>query len=320
MNTANKHRVLVTGGAGFIGSHVVDLYIAAGHEVAIIDNFSTGIHENVNPKASIFEGDIRNQNFVWSTISKFSPEIINHHAAQISVDKSLANPLLDNEVNVIGTLNLLNSLRGKNNLRKFILASSGGAVYGEQNGVSNETTLPNPISPYGVSKLACEKYLSVYARQFGFQAQILRYSNVFGPRQNLLGEAGVITIFIDQIRKGINPVIFGDGNNTRDFVYIEDVAEANLAALKSDQEGVWNVSSNTETSINQVFDSITSILGSVEIKKTYASQKEGDVKRSRLDNSKARHELDWTPHVSFMEGLRKTINSEHQSTQAYRII
>lgn len=300
-------KILVTGGAGFIGSHIVNAYILAGHVVAILDNFSTGIRKNMNPKAIVFEGDVRDQTFISSTVSEFCPEVINHQAAQIAVKKSIANPFLDNEVNVVGTLNLLNSLKNSNNIKRFILASSGGAVYGEQDDVSDETTSPNPISPYGISKLACEKYLAVYSRQLGFQAQTLRYSNVFGPRQSLLGEAGVITIFIDQIQKGINPVIYGDGNNTRDFVFVEDVASANLAALASDRRGIWNVSSNTETSINQVFDSIISILGSGKIEKTYAAPREGDVKRSRLDNSKATHDFGWKPQVSFKEGLEKIV-------------
>lgn len=300
-------KILVTGGAGFIGSHVVDAYILAGHDVAIIDNFSTGLRKNVHPKATLFEGDIRNKDFVTSLMKQFSPEIINHHAAQICVGKSVSNPFFDNEVNVIGTLNLLSSLRGSDYLKKFIFASSGGAVYGEQNNVSNESTCPNSISPYGISKLSCEKYILVYSRLFGFQTQILRYANVFGPRQSLLGEAGVITIFIDQINKGIQPIIYGDGKNTRDFVFVEDVARANLATLKNNCEGIWNVSSNIEISINQVFDSIVNILGS-KIKKTYGSPRDGDVKRSCLDNFKAARDLTWEPRVSFMDGLGKTVD------------
>jgi len=309
MSDVNKYRILITGGAGFIGSHVVDSYIAAGHEVAIIDSFSTGVRKNINPKAVVFEGDIRNKSFVLSTISNFSPEVINHHAAQISVEKSIANPFLDNEINIVGTLNLLNASRDNKTLKKFIFASSGGAVYGEQEGISDETTSPNPISPYGISKLACEKYLAVYSRQFGFQAQILRYSNVFGPRQNLSGEAGIITVFIDQIQKGIRPVIYGDGTNTRDFIFVEDVAQANLAALTGNQSGIWNVSSNTETSINQVFDSIVNILKSGVTEKTYATSKEGDVRKSRLDNAKAFTELGWRPQVSFISGIKEILHN-----------
>jgi UDP-glucose 4-epimerase len=297
-------KILVTGGSGFIGSHVVDAYILAGHEVAIVDNVPTGFQENVNPKATLFEGDIRNKEFIASIIQKFSPEIINHHAAQISVEKSVSDPFLDNEVNVIGTLNLLSALENNDYVKKFIFASSGGAVYGAQDHPSNEATCPSPISPYGISKLACEKYISVYSQLFGFKAQILRYSNVFGPRQSVLGEAGVITIFIDQMSKGTQPIIYGDGTNTRDFVFVDDVVRANLAALQSDREGVWNISSNTETSINEVFDSIAKILGS-KVKKTYAPARDGDVKRSCLNNSKAAAELKWKPQVSFMDGLEK---------------
>ncbi len=303
-----KYKILVTGGAGFIGSHIVDAYIEAGHHVAVVDDFSTGFHRNLNPQATIFEGNIQDKWFIREVFNHFVPNIVNHHAAQISVEKSVENPLLDNKINVEGTLNLLEASKQK--IQKFIFASSGGAVYGNQSGASDEETCPNPISPYGISKLACEQYLNFYSEQYSLKIQILRYSNVYGDRQNALGEAGVITKFFHQFQNGVQPIIYGDGNNTRDFVFVRDVASANLLALHNDKEGVWNISSNTETSVNDLYDQI-SILVNTRLPKTHGPARSSEVKSSKLDNTKAINELGWTPKFNLHSGLKTLLDSEN---------
>lgn len=302
-----KYKILVTGGAGFIGSHVVDAYIEAGHHVAVVDDFSTGFRRNLNPQASIFEGNIQDKGFIKEVFNHFAPNIVNHHAAQISVEKSVEDPLLDSKINIEGTLNLLEASKQK--IQKFIFASSGGAVYGNQSGASNEETCPNPISPYGISKLACEQYLNFYSKQYPLKIQILRYSNVYGDRQNALGEAGVITKFFHQFQNGVQPMIYGDGNNTRDFVFVGDVASANLLALHNDKEGVWNISSNTETSVNDLYDQI-SVLVNARSPKIHGSARNGEVRNSKLDNTKVIDELGWTPKFDLYSGLKMLSESK----------
>lgn len=239
--------------------------------------------------------------------SRFTPEIVNHHAAQISVEMSVKDPLLDNKINVEGTLNLLEISEQK--ILKFIFASSGGAVYGDQQGVCDEETCPNPISPYGFSKLACEKYLNFYSKQYQPVIQILRYSNVYGERQNALGEAGVIAKFLHQFQNGVQPTINGDGTNTRDFVFVEDVISANLLALNTNKEGIWNISSNTETSINDLFDQMSALTNS-RLLKTYGPARNGEVRTSKLDNAKAMDELGWTPKFDLYSGLNTMLETK----------
>lgn len=229
-------KILVTGGAGFIGSHIVDLYIKNGYEVIIIDDLSTGKAEYVNPKAKFYKLDINesnlNDNKLEDIFKEERPDIVNHHAAQISVSESVKDPVFDANVNILGTLNLLENCV-KYNVKKFIFASTGGAIYEETEKIPIDENHPTrPLSPYGVSKLAIENYLYFYKKVHHLDSVILRYANVYGPRQDPYGEAGVVAIFINKMLKGENPIIYGDGNQTRDFVYISDAAQSNLLALK----------------------------------------------------------------------------------------
>ncbi|MBI5325183.1 MAG: NAD-dependent epimerase/dehydratase family protein [Ignavibacteriae bacterium] len=232
-------KILVTGGAGFIASHITDAYINAGHDVFIIDNFSSGRKENVNHKATLIEMDINDEKVdELFKIEKF--DIINHHAAQMDVRFSVDNPRFDATTNILGSLNLYESAK-KYGVKKVIFASTGGAVYGEQDYFPADENHPtSPCSPYGIAKLANEKYLFYYKQIFGMEHVIFRYVNVYGPRQNPHGEAGVVAIFINKMLSGNQPVINGDGLNTRDYVFVEDVVKANLLALKSNVSGIYN--------------------------------------------------------------------------------
>jgi UDP-glucose 4-epimerase len=298
-------KVLVTGGAGFIASHIADRYISEGYDVVIVDDLSSGRIANINPRAVFHKMDIREKG-ISSVFEKERPDIVNHHAAQMDVRRSVSDPLFDADVNIIGMLNLLeNSI--KYDVRKFIFASSGGAVYGEQEAFPAPESHPtNPISPYGISKLAGEKYLFYYKEVHGLDYAALRYSNVYGPRQNPHGEAGVVAIFTTKLLKGEQPIINGDGKQTRDYVYVKDVVEANWQATISNFCGPVNIGTGLETDVNELFGKLVELTGS-NAREVHGPVKAGEQRRSVIDNRKAADLLGWRPKVTLKEGLRETV-------------
>ena len=300
-------KILVTGGAGFIGSHIVDRYITLNHEVVIIDDFSTGRKDFINPKAIFYQVNIRNRDQIAQILQKEKPEILNHHAAQMDVRKSVAEPQFDAEVNIIGLLNLLEE--GKNNgLKKVIFASSGGAVYGDTEVIPTPESHPtHPASPYGVSKICCEYYLGFYKQTYGIEYIALRYGNVYGPRQNPHGEAGVVAIFTQKMLKGEQPIINGDGEQARDFVYVGDIVDANVAALQYSKSISVNIGTGRSTTVNTLFDRV-GVLSKTTFSKNHGPAKPGEQKISVLDSDLATQVLGWKPSVSLDEGLQKTID------------
>jgi len=297
-------KILVTGGAGFIGSWVADAFLGDGHEVVIIDDLSTGRKENVPDGALFIKCDIRDFQEVEKIISDFKPDVIDHHAAQIDVRKSVNNPMHDAEINIIGTLHLIESSL-KHGVKKFIFASTGGAIYGEPEYIpADEKTEPFPISPYGTSKYAVEKYLSYYNYVYGFEYVALRYANVYGPRQNPHGEAGVIAIFFSRIMSGKPCTIFGDGSQTRDYVYVEDVAKANLRSLDA-PVGSYNIGTGVETSVNDLIAELKKSSGT-DFQVEYGEARPGEVQSISLDVKYAEKILGWTPSVELTQGIKKT--------------
>ena len=301
-------KVLVTGGAGFIGSHLVDEASEEGYDVVTIDNLNNGKLENLNKDAKFYKVDIVDIDNLSLVFEKEKPDYIIHLAAQISLRESLKNPIYDAEQNILGSINILECCR-KFNVKKVVYASSA-AVYGFPKYLPVDEKHPiNPFSPYGVSKHTVEHYLQYYHENFEIDYIILRYSNVYGERQDPLGEAGVIAIFIDKLKKGERPIIFGDGEQTRDFVYAKDVVEANLLALEKETENkVFNISTNTETSVNELFKKIKEIMNS-NINPIYKNPIK-EVRNIRLDNSLAEKELNWKPKVELNEGLKKIAKEE----------
>jgi UDP-glucose 4-epimerase len=298
-------KILVTGGAGFIASHIVDAYVEAGHDVFVIDDLSGGRRENLNGAARLYELDIRSA-AAREVVERERPELLNHHAAQMDVRRSVADPVFDADVNVVGFLNLLEAGR-RNGLKRVLFASSGGTVYGEQERFpAPETHSTQPLSPYGITKLASEHYLQFYAATYGLSYVALRYANVYGPRQNPHGEAGVVAIFTVKLLAGEQPVINGPGRQTRDYVFIDDVVRANLLALESDYTGPLNIGTAVETDVNTLFGHL--------LRETRASAAEvhgpakpGEQARSALDPSRALSVLGWKPKVDLADGLRRTV-------------
>jgi len=298
-------KVLVTGGAGFIGSHVVDLLVAKGHQVVVADDLSSGRQENVNPEAQFYEVDIRSPELEKLFVAE-APEVISHHAAKANVRESMTKPLLYAEVNVLGSLNLL-ELSRKHGVRKLIYASSGGAVYGEPQYLPVDEDHPiRPLDPYGASKHHVEHYLHLYHVNWGLSYTILRYPNVYGPRQDPRGEAGVVAKFAYQMLRRQQPVINGSGEQERDFVYVSDVARSNLLALEQGDNGTWNLGTGLGTSIKEIFARLKAITG-YRGNSMHAPPIPGEVFKIWLDASRARRELAWRPTVSLEEGLRRTV-------------
>ncbi len=298
-------RILITGGAGFIGSHVADLLVAKGNEVAVVDNLSTGRREFVPAAAQFFHYDIKSSHAA-DLILDWRPQVIIHHAAQMSVQVSVGNPVLDAEDNILGSLNILQAA-ARVQVRKFIFASTGGAMYGDAAPIpARETDPPRPESPYGIAKLAVEHYLHFYHRQYGIVPVRLRYANVYGPRQNGLGEAGVVAIFIEKFLAGRQPVINGDGLQTRDFTYVGDIAASNLLALAYPEAGTFNIGTGRETDILTIYRHLQKLTGS-PLGPAHGPAKPGEQRRSALHCQLARETLGWQPRVSLEEGLARTV-------------
>ncbi len=300
-------KVLVTGGAGFIGSHVVDKLIQEKCQVVIIDNLSTGLRENINPAATFIQLDIRNDE-IFTIFMAENFDFVIHLAAQTMVHKSLEMPDYDCDINILGTVNILEACR-KANVKRIVFSSTA-AVYG------NVTTLPvvetsqkAPTSFYGLSKFTCENYLSLYKKVYDLDYMILRYANVYGERQGDGGEGGVISIFARKIRQDQPVLIFGDGSQTRDFIYVGDVANANYQSLLVNHANkICNISTQTETSVNMLIDYMENVAGKV-VTRNYDEKREGDIYKSFLSNAIARKNLDWQPHMILLEGLAKTYRS-----------
>ncbi len=298
-------KVLVTGGAGFIGSHIADGLIQEGHQVAVIDNLITGRLDNVHPKVRFYLLDIRSQE-VEKVFEHEKFDVVCHHAAQMDVRRSVEDPGFDAGVNIIGSINLLqNCVRFK--VRRFIFASTGGAIYGEQKVFPCDETHPTqPVSPYGISKLTVEKYLYFYAIAYGLGHVILRYSNVYGPRQNPHGEAGVVAIFTKKLLAGKQPVINGDGRQTRDFVFVKDVVRANLQALEFRTNDIFNIGTSHETDVNTLFQMLLQKTNSRAAEK-HGQAMPGEQMRSVIDFRKAKEILHWVPAVPIEEGIEQTV-------------
>jgi UDP-glucose 4-epimerase len=305
-------RIMVTGGAGFIGSHVAERLLAEGHEVAVVDNLSSGRRENVPPGAEFFLLDITSPEAAALMVT-WRPQILIHHAAQMNVRFSVADPLADARDNILGTLNLLQAAV-KVPVKRVVFASTGGAIYGDTAPVpAREADSPWPDSPYGIAKLAVEHYLRFYHREFGLPYVSLRYANVYGPRQNGLGEAGVVAIFIEKFLAGHQPVINGDGRQTRDFVYVGDVVAANLLALSYPKSGVFNIGTGRETDILTIFLKLKALTGS-PLEPVHGPPKPGEQRRSALDSGLAQKELGWQPAVDLDTGLRHTVEAFRRRT------
>jgi len=305
-------KILVTGGAGFIGSYLVDRLIKEGHKVVVVDNLSTGKKENLNPaffkksgagpKAKFYKIDIRSPK-INQIFRKEKPQIVFHYAAQIDVRKSMENPMEDADINILGTLNLLENC-WRYGVKRFIFASSIG-VYGEPKVLpTKEEHRLNPISPYPITKLAIEKYLNYYQNQ-GLDFVCLRYSNIYGPRQLSTGEGGVIAIFIDKILKGKKPIIFGDGKQSRDFLYVDDAVEAAILGIKASTGSIYNLGTNKEITINELLKLLSNILKK-KIKPVFRPFRQGEIVNSRIDYSKIKKDLGWRPKTRLEDGLKIT--------------
>ena len=305
-------RVLVTGGAGFIGSHVVEAHIAAGDEVTVLDNLSTGQRGNLPAGVTLIEADVRSEE-ARRVIAGGRFAVVNHHAAQIDVRRSVNDPVADAECNVIGLLNVLEGARS-GGVGRVVFSSSGGTVYGEGAAIPTPESAPKlPASPYGVAKLASEFYLSTFAQLYGLEAAVLRYSNVYGPRQDPHGEAGVVAIFCRRVLAGESLTIFGDGKQTRDMVFVRDVAAANLAAsrqplppLTTIDARAFNVGTGVETTVNELATELGAAAGRTP-QITRAPARAGEILRSALDVRKAERELGWRPRMTLAAGLADTL-------------
>ncbi|MCL5044263.1 MAG: NAD-dependent epimerase/dehydratase family protein [Deltaproteobacteria bacterium] len=300
-------RVLVTGGAGFIGSHTVDALVERGvGEIAVIDDLSTGKRAQVNAAARFYQADVRDDAEVRRIVGEFQPQVLFHLAAQMDVRRSVAAPVFDAQVNLLGLLELLEAGR-QNGLRRVVFASSGGAIYGEQETFPCSEDHPlRPMSPYGVAKLASEKYLAFYATEYGIKYLALRYANVYGPRQDPHGEAGVVAIFCRRLAEARPLTIFGDGAQSRDYVFVGDVVRANLAGLEEQAaEGAFNIGTGVETSVNELAARLAALAG-VRLRVEYAAARPGEQRRSSVASRRAAELLGWRPQVDLGAGLRAT--------------
>jgi UDP-glucose 4-epimerase len=306
-------KILVTGGAGFIGSHIAEAYLSAGHEVCVADDLSSGFRSNVPREARFYEADIRSEHLA-EVFDIERPDIVNHQAARANVRESFEKPLLYADVNVLGSVNVLECCR-RFRVKKVIYASTGGAVYGEPSflPVSEEHSI-NPLDPYGASKHHVEHYLNIYRLAFGIDFTVLRYPNVYGPRQDPEGEAGVVAIFGKKMLNKVQPIINGTGDQERDFVYVRDVAAASVLALERAGGGILNIGSGVGTSVNRIFTLLQEFSG-FALPAAHGPAKQGEVYRIFLNSQKAADELGWKPETSLREGLQRTVEyfrSENQ--------
>jgi UDP-glucose 4-epimerase len=298
-------KILVTGGAGFIGSHLVDALIQRGYAVAVVDSLSTGRLENVNAAATFYRADICSPE-LERIFEKERPELVNHHAAQTVIQKSMQDPVLDAEQNIVGSLHIISQCL-RSGVKKIVYASSAG-IYGEPKYLPVDESHPvTPISYYGISKHTVEHYLNVSHLENSLNYTVLRYSNVYGPRQSPKGEAGVVAIFTRQMLQGERPTIFGKGDKTRDYVYVADVVAANLLAMEKSVDGVYNIATGAETSDQEMFDLLAGLTG-YEADPRYAPVRKGEIYRICLDSSKAQKEIGWQPRFALREGLAETVH------------
>ena len=300
-------KILVTGGAGFIGSHVVDLFVAQGYEVVIVDDLSTGRASNLNPAAKFYQVDIRSPR-LREVFEAEKPDYVSHHAAQMDVRRSVAQPLFDADINILGSINVIETAKDFN-VKRFIYISTGGAVYGEPESLPCDESHPiNPICQYGASKHTVEHYLYMYHVNYGLKYTVLRYPNVFGPRQDPHGEAGVVAIFTGKMLASQAVMINGDGDQTRDFVYVGDCAKANHLAVTVDhQPGIYNLGWGRPTSINEICSVLINITG-YNLPVEHGVAKVGETRHIYLDASKIKKDLGWEPTISLEQGLEKTVD------------
>jgi len=298
-------KILVTGGAGFIASQIADVFIDEGHEVVVLDDLSTGFEENINPKAKFVRLNI-NDYEVSSLFEKERFDVVNHHAAQMDVRKSVADPIFDANTNILGTINLLqNSV--KFGVKKFQFSSTGGAVYGEQEYFPADENHPTqPVSPYGITKLCVEKYLFYYGGEYNLNYTILRYANIYGPRQNPFGEAGVVAIFCTKLLKGEQPIINGTGKQTRDYVFVQDVVEANLLTLSDDKSDIYNIGTGIETNVNELFSLLSDIVNNL-CEEKHGPAPAGEQMRSVISSEKFFNNFNWKPSTKLKDGLKETV-------------
>ena len=300
-------KIAITGGAGFIASHIADAYLALGHEVFVIDNLSTGKRENIPSQATFIEMDV-NDSALRDLFIAEKFDIVNHHAAQMDVRVSVQDPSYDARINILGGLNVYESAF-KSGVKKIIFASSGGTVYGDQEYFPADEHHPTkPISPYGIAKLSNEQYLYYYAHVHGLPYVAFRYANIYGPRQNPHGEAGVIAIFAQKMLRGEQPIINGEGLQTRDYVYVGDVVQANVLALQPSMIGAYNIGTSLETDVNTLFRHLRELTGS-ECEEQHAAAKQGEQLRSVLSYERIHTSFGWSPKMNLVEGLSKTVDS-----------
>ncbi|HPB44065.1 MAG TPA: NAD-dependent epimerase/dehydratase family protein [Candidatus Syntrophosphaera sp.] len=302
-------KILITGGAGFIGSHVADACLEAGHQVVVVDDLSSGNFANLNPAVKFYQLDIRDP-ALDEVFAAEKPDVVNHHAAQISVPRSVTEPLLDAQINILGLVNVLENCV-KHHIKKVIFISTGGAIYGEaEEYPTTEDYPPQPLSVYAINKFAGENYLRFYQHQYGLEYTVLRYANVFGPRQIAQGEAGVVSIFVEKLLQDSAPTIYAYPDDPegmiRDYVYVKDVVRANLAVLDRGSNEVFNIGTCEETTTSQLYKTILWQLGK-KIQPLKGPARKGDLRRSMLDNSKAFKELGWSPIYSLEDGIRETV-------------
>ena len=299
-------KILVTGGAGFIASHIVDAYLRLGHDVVVVDNLTTGKRENINLGVEFLHVDIRDGEKLRQVFKSHKFDFVNHHAAQMDVRLSVSDPTYDASVNILGILNVLENCVA-NQIPRVIFASSGGAVYGEQDDFPADENHPTrPISPYGVAKLCSEKYLFYYKSVYGLHSVALRYANVYGPRQNPKGEAGVIAIFTSKMLAKEQPIINGDGKQTRDYVFVGDVVQANVLALNVKGSAVFNVGTGIETDVNSLFQLLKKATRS-NVRESHVEAKKGEQLRSVLSAEEIGGQLGWKPSVTLEEGIERTV-------------
>ena len=313
---AQTKTALVTGGAGFIGSHLVDRLLSMEYKVVIADNLSTGKLKNLNPGAIFHHVDITHSSAA-EVVQREEPDLIFHLAAQTSVSRSTKDPVMDGEINILGTLRLLEAAR-RSGIEKFIYSSSGGTVYGEpESNPCSDVHPVAPLSPYGLSKYLGEQYLEMYLRLHRLNYVSLRYGNVYGPRQDPHGEGGVVAIFTQAMLEGKQPQIFGDGNQERDFVSVEDIVDANILAIDHGNGTAYNIGTGQGTSVNRIFELLKDII-TYKWDPERGPSRPGEVYQISLDSTRAADELGWTPQVNLEYGLRKTVESFRKAVRAAR--